>query len=470
MTTVAVLAHAGKSLGGGLGELRSVLADEGVTDPIWYEVPKSKRAPKQARRVVEEGADLVFVWGGDGMVQRCVDALADTKATVAIIPAGHRQPPRDEPRDSQGHRRGGAHRAARTPPRSSTSAKGQRRAVRGHGRCRIRRPHDPRRRSGHEGPHGSPRLHLHGREEPLAAAGSEPGSTSRASKWFDDEASCVLFGNIGTILGGIEAFEHASPDDGRLEVGVVTADGMMQWMRTLGRTALEQGGEISVRPHDEREAYRRQVRRDDAVRARRWRPRCGQADEGPRANRRRSVSASPTSHDHGTRHEQRVMSTATPVPETWDLSGDDARETLLHTGRRQLIARRLPTAASRPTVSATPVRSRSRRRSCSSKRSSRSSGLAVALGNNEASDLIVRTLKAAAPGPAGDLLTCDRGPGADQTALSERYAALWLGLVGADRHRHDTHGPVRASAEPALRHREGPALVAEVRPRPRPRA
>ena len=32
-------------------------------------------------------------------------------------------------------------------------------------------------------------------------------------------------------------------------------------------------------------------------------------------------------------------------------------------------------------------------------------GLAVALGNTDATDLIVRTLKAAAPGPAGDLLT-----------------------------------------------------------------
>ena len=31
------------------------------------------------------------------------------------------------------------------------------------------------------------------------------------------------------------------------------------------------------------------------------------------------------------------MSTATAVPETWELTGDDARETLLHTGRRALI-------------------------------------------------------------------------------------------------------------------------------------
>ena len=35
---IAVLAHAGKSFGGGLGELREVLAQEGITEPLWYEV------------------------------------------------------------------------------------------------------------------------------------------------------------------------------------------------------------------------------------------------------------------------------------------------------------------------------------------------------------------------------------------------------------------------------------------------
>ena len=38
-------------------------------------------------------------------------------------------------------------------------------------------------------------------------------------------------------LGGIKVFEHASPDDGRLEVGVINADGVVDWARTLARTA-----------------------------------------------------------------------------------------------------------------------------------------------------------------------------------------------------------------------------------------
>ena len=88
MPMVAVVAHAGKSFGGGLGELREVLAREGFADPLWYEVAKSRKAPKYARRALKQGAEVLFVWGGDGTVQRCIDALAGTEAVLAILPAG----------------------------------------------------------------------------------------------------------------------------------------------------------------------------------------------------------------------------------------------------------------------------------------------------------------------------------------------------------------------------------------------
>jgi hypothetical protein len=87
MPRVAVVAHAGKSFGGGLAELRAVLAREGFTDPLWYEVAKSRKAPKCARRALTDGAEVIFVWGGDGMVQRCIDAVAGTEAVLAILPA-----------------------------------------------------------------------------------------------------------------------------------------------------------------------------------------------------------------------------------------------------------------------------------------------------------------------------------------------------------------------------------------------
>jgi len=57
---VAVVAHAGKTLGDGLLAFRRALEDAGVTDPLWYEVPKSRKAPKQVQRALDEGAELVI--------------------------------------------------------------------------------------------------------------------------------------------------------------------------------------------------------------------------------------------------------------------------------------------------------------------------------------------------------------------------------------------------------------------------
>ena len=86
---VAIVAHAGKTFGGGLVELRRVLEEEGIADPLWAEVPKSRKAPKQVKRALKDGAELLFVWGGDGTVQQCLDTVAGrSEVPVAIVPAG----------------------------------------------------------------------------------------------------------------------------------------------------------------------------------------------------------------------------------------------------------------------------------------------------------------------------------------------------------------------------------------------
>jgi len=84
----AVIAHAAKSFGGGLPKLRSELKRRGIADPLWIEVPKSRYAPKQVKRALAKGTELIFVWGGDGTVQRCIDAAAGSDAALAILPAG----------------------------------------------------------------------------------------------------------------------------------------------------------------------------------------------------------------------------------------------------------------------------------------------------------------------------------------------------------------------------------------------
>jgi YihY family inner membrane protein len=98
------------------------------------------------------------------------------------------------------------------------------------------------------------------------------------------------------------------------------------------------------------------------------------------------------------------MSTARLVPETWELSGDDARETLRRTGRTKLVrdafvrfrasdgfshARSLAFVTSLLLVQGVILLV----------------GLAAALGDTDVSGTIVRTITEAVPGPAGKALT-----------------------------------------------------------------
>jgi diacylglycerol kinase family enzyme len=62
--------------------------------------------------------------------------------------------------------------------------------------------------------------------------------------WFEDEASASSWGTFGTCSVGYPS-SAAVPDDGRLDIGVVTADGAWEWSRTLGRAVV---GDVSASP------------------------------------------------------------------------------------------------------------------------------------------------------------------------------------------------------------------------------
>ena len=46
----------------------------------------------------------------------------------------------------------------------------------------------------------------------------------------------MLAGNVGALFGGVEVFADAAPDDGRLDIAVITAEGLAEWARTVART------------------------------------------------------------------------------------------------------------------------------------------------------------------------------------------------------------------------------------------
>jgi YegS/Rv2252/BmrU family lipid kinase len=231
---IAVVAHAEKTLGGGLPELRRLLADRGFRDPLWFEVPKAKKAPEQARRALEEGADLVFAWGGDGTVRRCIGEIAGSDACLAVIPAGTANLfatnlgiPKDiEKAVAIGL--GGERRRY-----DVGKFAGERFAVMagvGFDAAMIRDADDLKDRIGRAAYLVSGSRHL--RQKPFRADIDVDGT-----QWFAGRASCILVGNVGELFGGVEVFPDAEPDDGRLELGVCTAEGLVQWARTLVRTA-----------------------------------------------------------------------------------------------------------------------------------------------------------------------------------------------------------------------------------------
>jgi len=236
MTKVAVIAHAGKTIGGGLEELRVVLSRAGITDPIWSEVPKSRYAPKRVQRALDEGAELVFVWGGDGMIQRSIDRLAGSGVTLAIIPAGTANlfaSSLEIPSDIAEAVEIGLNGRDRTLDVGKIN--GERFAVMAGAGLDAHMIEEAdgglKDRFGRLAYIWTASKSL--RKEPFKAR-----IEINDELWYKGTASCVLLGNVGSLFGGIEAFDNAEPDDGLLEVGVSDAEGLGQWARTVARTAI----------------------------------------------------------------------------------------------------------------------------------------------------------------------------------------------------------------------------------------
>jgi len=236
--TIAVVAHQRKTLGGGLDELRRRLTDEEVDELLWWEVPKSRKAPEKVAKAIKAGVDLIVVWGGDGMVQQAIDVLAraGSKIPLAIMPAG------------TGNLLAG-NLGIKTDLAEAVECafRGDRRRIDlgklngehfavmagvGFDGAMIRdADRKMKDRLGKLAYVWTGLRHVNG-SKPTARVLVD------GVKWFDDEASCVLVGNVGTITGGIHAFDDAKPDDGWLDVGVATAQGAAEWARALGSMAV----------------------------------------------------------------------------------------------------------------------------------------------------------------------------------------------------------------------------------------
>jgi diacylglycerol kinase (ATP) len=261
MTTIGVLAHNKKTLGDGLAALRIALADTGHVDLPWREVARSKDAPKQLRKLLADGVDRILVWGGDGTVRRCIDTIVEdgANAEVAILPAGTANLLANGlgiPIDLEG----ALEVALRGHLRKIDVGvmNGERFAVMagtGFDALMIRDADDDKDRLG--------RLaYLRAGAKHLVEPNTKVSIDVDGHTWFKGSAACVLVGNMGRAFGGLTLFPDARPDDGLLDIGVVTAEQRLDWLRVGIRAAagridsspmvqMTQGATVKVRLDDE---------------------------------------------------------------------------------------------------------------------------------------------------------------------------------------------------------------------------
>lgn len=236
MTTVAVIAHSAKTLDGGLSQLRTVLEQSGIAEPLWYEVAKSRQVPECVREARKNGADLVFIWGGDGTVRMCVESLAGSGIPIAILPAGTGNLLARNvgvPQDIEKAVAIGLHGDRRVI--DTATVNGHHFAIMAGGGLDALVMRDAS-----DGV--KDRL---GRVAYLWSGARNLGATPvRATidlegrRFYKGPVTCVLFGNMSEVLGGIEVFDGSKADDGVIEMGVVSAKNRAQWMRTLTRAAV----------------------------------------------------------------------------------------------------------------------------------------------------------------------------------------------------------------------------------------
>lgn len=188
--------------------------------------------PGQAAAAVRDGAEIVVACGGDGTVRACLDPLAGTETSLAIVPLGTGNllatnigvPAGFEAASGIG-----------LGPRRTIDlgrVNGEAFAVMagtGFDALMIRDANPA----------------LKSRVGSLAYVISGFRNLRRSlvattveidgDRFFAGRASMVLVANFGTITGGIDVFPDARPDDGRLDVAVVAAATWREWITIAGR-------------------------------------------------------------------------------------------------------------------------------------------------------------------------------------------------------------------------------------------
>jgi YegS/Rv2252/BmrU family lipid kinase len=209
-------------------ETRAALHRAGLK-PLWFETSVQDPGEESARAALEQGAELLLVSGGDGTVMACAGALAGSEVPMGLLPAGTGNllaANFDLPKgldDALAVALWGARRridVGRTEEGCFVIMAGM-----GFDAAMLRDASPAlKARVGALAYVVSALKHL--RRPPTRVE-----VTIDDTKTVSCDAQLVLIGNLGTLQGGLVALPDAHPDDGLLDVGVVTAGSVSAWLR-----------------------------------------------------------------------------------------------------------------------------------------------------------------------------------------------------------------------------------------------
>ena len=220
-------------------DLRAALGDDVELVPTTEEDP----GPGQASRAVADGADIVVACGGDGTVRACLDPLAGSDTALAVVPLGTgnllaanlRLAPGLDAGAGVGHGERRQIDLGRVNGEAFAVMAGS-----GFDALMIRDADD-----GLKSRIGTAAYVLSGAKN-LRTDLVRTKVTVDGDLWFDGRTTMVLVGNFGEISGGIEVFPQARPDDGQLDIAVMSASTLREWTSVAWRLARRKPQRIGL--------------------------------------------------------------------------------------------------------------------------------------------------------------------------------------------------------------------------------
>lgn len=182
--------------------------------------------PGQTRQAIDDGADIVVACGGDGTVRACLDPLAGMNTALAIVPLGTGNLLASNLGITAGLEAGAGVGRGKRRRIDLGRVNGEAFAVMagsGFDALMIRDAS-----SKLKSKVGTAAYVLSGARN-LRADLVHTKVTIDGAVWFEGRTTMVLVGNFGAISGGLEVFPEAQPDDGSLDIAVMSASNLREW-------------------------------------------------------------------------------------------------------------------------------------------------------------------------------------------------------------------------------------------------